>query len=760
MMKYSTIVLLIKFEDWSVFSLPNFVSNLSEPCGSSSNCKSRKAFRTGGSKVNFIKILAVTLLSLSGSNIQAQKPSKTEPQNQNDVVKVTTNLVQVDAIVTDKHGRPVTDLRPEDFELSEKGRIRQITNFSYISLTAEQSIPGETNSSQTIKRSVREGTPPLTLHAGHREQVRRAIAILIDDFGLSFESFTRLRTALEKFIEEHTLPTDFIGVIRGSGGPGSMQQFTGNRAQIIATIKRFRWYPTGRGGMSAFESLNPIDNDANGLDLRGYSNNGPMNLSSNEYFGGSLGALGFVIEGMSHFPGRKSIVLISDNLPLTHQEAQVNGGTRILDNLIRRANQFSIVISTMDARGLPKSGLTADDSQYNLAANQVDKRLRDRGIRNIVQQDPLRYIAAQTGGVFIHDTNDLADGLERIVDSEQGYYLLAYRPDDVDVSPEKARGRSYKVILRLKRPELELRTRSEFRRAILPRDDAAPERKKDDYLREALASPFVREDVRLRMTAFFSGGAEFKILLHVNANDLEFVKSSDDTYEASFDIVTLAFDDNGKVAAQLARSETLRVPSAAYEHFLRDGFVYSMSVPIKVPGAYQLRVALRDSSSERLGSDSQFVEVPDARKKQLTVSGFAVQRVDQFSGPEGTSNTNYQTGPNTPRGGPAVRRFDARDVLTYSYLIYGERRSSATGAPDLWSQIRLFRAGKEVFTGKETPVTTSQRSSGGGVVAVGTFRLEERLEPGEYFFEIIVIDKLAPVEKQLSDQWIDFELVK
>lgn len=360
----------------------------------------------------------------------------------------------------------------------------------------------------------------------------------------------------------------------------------------------------------------------------------------------------------------------------------------------------------------------------------------------------------------VHDNNDLAYGLQRIVDSEQGYYLLAYHPDDVDVSPEKARARSYKVILRLKRPELELRTRSEFRRLMLPRDGATPIKGKDDYLREALTSPFVREDVRLRMTAFFSGGAEFKILLHVNANDMEFVKSSDDTYQASFDMVAVALDDNGKIAAQLARSQSVRVTFAAYEQFLRDGFVYSVSVPIKLPGAYQLRVALRDSSSERLGSDSQIVEVPDARKKQLMVSGFAVQRVDPFIGSDGTQNTNDQTGPNALSGGPAVRQFNARDVLTYSYLIYGARRPNATGAPDLWSQIRLFRAGKEVFTGKETPVTTSQMSSGGGIVAVGTFRLGERLEPGEYFLQIIVIDKLAPAEKQLSDQWIDFEIVK
>ena len=495
--------------------------------------------------------------------------------------------------------------------------------------------------------------------------------------------------------------------------------------------------------MSAFDSFSPIDSDENGLELRGYSTNKPMNLSSKEYFGGSLGALAYVIEGMSHFPGRKSIVLISDNLPITNREAQANGVTRALDRLIQRANQASIVISTMDARGLPKAGLTADDNQYNLAANQIVSRVRNRGITNVVQQDPLQYIATQTGGVFIHDDNDLAHGLSRIVDSEQGYYLLAYRPDDAEVNPEKARAKAYKVVLRLKRPDLELRTRSEFRRALLPRDETTALAGKDDDLREALISPFARDDVRLRMTALFSGGSEFKILVHVNANDLELVKSSNDTYDGSFDLAAVAYDDNGKIAAQLARSPSLRVPSANYEQFLRDGFVYSVSLPIKLPGRYQVRLALRDRSLNRLGSDSQFVEVPDAKKKQLTVSGFAVQRVD----------------PSTT-GGPGVRRFNAGDVLTYSYLIYGERRPSATGTPDLRSQVRLFRAGQEVFTSTETAVTTSQVSSGGGIIALGTLRLGQELPPGEYFLQIIVIDKLAPAEKQVSDQWIDFEIVK
>ncbi|HJQ30907.1 MAG TPA: hypothetical protein VJ866_01935, partial [Pyrinomonadaceae bacterium] len=76
---------------------------------------------------------------------QTQRPAATQtqtpqaapsptPQDDDEVVRITTNLVQVDAVVTDREGRQVTDLTAEDFELLENGRPRQVTNFSYIKL--------------------------------------------------------------------------------------------------------------------------------------------------------------------------------------------------------------------------------------------------------------------------------------------------------------------------------------------------------------------------------------------------------------------------------------------------------------------------------------------------------------------------------------------------------------------------------------------------------------------------------------------------
>src|ERR1043165_10182016 len=190
-------------------------------------------------------ILSVFVLSLCAAWTYGQNPPEPAPTPPNDDrIVVTTNLVQVDAVVTDKNGKQITDLRPDDFELIEGGRTREIVGFSYIPLTSN--APG-TESVKPAARSQSQAVPP-KLHALRPESVRRAVAILVDDFGLSFESVARLRTALEKFVSNQTEPTDVIAVARSSDGPGAMQQFTANRAQVLATIKRLRWYPPARGG--------------------------------------------------------------------------------------------------------------------------------------------------------------------------------------------------------------------------------------------------------------------------------------------------------------------------------------------------------------------------------------------------------------------------------------------------------------------------------------------------------------------------------
>ena len=125
---------------------------------------------------------------------------------------------------------------------------------------------------------------------------------------------------------------------------------------------------------------------------------------------------------------------------------------------------------------------------------------------------------------------------------------------------------------------------------------------------DALMSPFGASEVHLRLTSFFSNEAQvgsiMRSMLHVKAADLSFSKDPDGSHRATFDVIVVAFGDNGMVVDQVARTHTIRVKDSSYERILRECFVYNVTMPIRKAGAYQLRTALRDRTSERVGSAS------------------------------------------------------------------------------------------------------------------------------------------------------------
>src|SRR5262245_6822509 len=122
------------------------------------------------------------------SNIGPPPPPQQKPQqpDDDDVVKITTNLVQVDAVVTDKSGKVVTNLKPEDLEISEDGKPQKITHLSYnVTGVAKADQPAK---SPDAAKAANRSTPnvPVPLPPLRREDVRRSIAIVIDDLGMSF----------------------------------------------------------------------------------------------------------------------------------------------------------------------------------------------------------------------------------------------------------------------------------------------------------------------------------------------------------------------------------------------------------------------------------------------------------------------------------------------------------------------------------------------------------------------------------------------
>jgi hypothetical protein len=98
--------------------------------------------------------------------------------------------------------------------------------------------------------------------------------------------------------------------------------------------------------------------------------------------------------------------------------------------------------------------------------------------------------------------------------------------------------------------------------------------------------------------------------------------------------------------------------------------------------------------------------------------------------------------------------------LQYSIIVYNARLDKATAKPQLRTQVRFFRDGALVFTGKEQPLSETSQPDLKRITVLGAVRLGGELIPGEYVLQITVTDPLADEKHRVATQWIDFEIVK
>lgn len=722
------------------------------------------------SSLAIMLMLALVAQALGQNPTPQQEPSAEDEE----VVRITTNLIQVDATVTDKDGRQVTDLRADEFEILENGQEQTITNFSYVPLApvaAKPTTPPDKNA------------PPVPPARLRPEQVQRTIALVIDDLNLSFESINYVRGALKKFVDEQVQPGDLVAIIRTGGSIGTLQQFTSDKRQLYAAIERVRWNRLGRAGLSAVAPLE-LDGGIGGQtsgdvpdSIEKTDANEELDQLREDIFStGTLGALNHIVLGLKELPGRKSIMLVSDGLTLFSRHGINQRLLAAMRRLTAVANRASVVVYTMDARGLQGLGLTAVDSvggamrsqiSDGQVVNPVEQSLLNRRLDFREAQSGLDYLAQETGGLAYRNNNDLSAGLKQILDDQQGYYLIGYRPDEKTFDPKRARFNQLKI--KVKRPGLKVRYRSGFFGVTDEQLRPAAPRERAQQLARAIASPFGSGDIGLRLTTLFANDAQngsfMRSLLHVDSRNLTFKEEADGWHKFTFDVMAVTFGDNGVVVDEVSRTHTVRVRGETHRRIMQNGFDYNLVVPIKKAGAYQLRAALRDSATERVGSASQFVEVPDIGKNRLTLSGIIVNGFDSLTmknNPGSTAAAQKAEGPNVatdPQAAPAVRIFRRGMVLEFDYVIYNARLDKATRRPQLQTQLRLFRDGQQIYAGNVLPFdagaqTDLKRLSTGGRLQLGT-----DMTPGDYVLQLVVTDRLVKGKLGTAAQWIDFQIV-
>ncbi len=707
-------------------------------------------------------IAGCCLLLLSVTVAGASQTPSPRPTPPDDVVRISTNLIQVDVSATDRNGTPVTDLRQDEIEIYENGKKQKITNFSFVSVGAP-----------AAKKPVVEtqGVPPPPPTTIREDQVRRTIALVVDDLTLSFDSAYYTRRALKKFVDEQMQDGDLVAIIRTGAGIGALQQFTSDKRILYAAIDRVKWNMNGIGGISAFTPVDPTNesllaSQADPTDTQAAATVGENieDFRASVFATGTLGALRYVVSGMRELPGRKSIIFFSQGFTL--YETDTNGmiGTgRVLDfvrRLVDVANRAAVTFYTLDPRGLVYTGPTAVDRVTSPQAINDMMSARSRSLKDT--QDGLKFLASATGGFAVVNNNDLSGGVRRVME-DQSYYLVGYDPDSDTFDP--VRRRFNKLEVKVLRKDVVVRYRSGFFNIAdrdAPRATTVTGTTRTEQLSSALVSPFAINGVTLRLNALFGSDENNKpfvrSLLHIDAADLTFEDVPDGTKKASFDVLAVSFGDNGQAIDQLGRSYTLTVKPEQLKRLNEEGFVYQFVFPVKKPGPYQYRVAIRDSSGTKVGSASQFIDVPDLKKKRLTASSILLETLtaDEW---KARSDPNAAVIPSSAATDTAIRRVRVGSVLRYGYEIYNAKLDKAK-LPKLSTRVRVFRDGKLVLDGEPKSYDLGGQTDLQHLKFVGALAIGAQMEPGDYVLQIIVIDELTGSKPKTATQFVQFEVVQ
>jgi VWFA-related protein len=728
------------------------------------------------SKVMIAGLVSIMLLNSAPAQTptQNQKP-KVEVSN-DEVVRITTSLVQSDVVVTDKNDQIITDLTLADFKIFENGKRQELKFIQFVGNNGEPRFEG----------SIDIAGHPAELESTRNvsaKDLHRVFAFVVDDLTIPFSDLNSVRTLLTDFVDNKMRDGDLVAIVRVIGGNGLLQQFTSDRRILRRAIAQI----TPRlHAYSAFNNLPSTERLSSDLTQAAAAEGAPIpdavvsggntNLdATDDGVTRSLRALSSltttseVITSMKLIPGRKSLVLLSGGLPLyepSHNQVTVGGApvtlsegqsyignvTYMLRQLTDKAGRAGVVINTLDVRGLKAS---RGVSSFNDPGNEATSSLfggasGGRGFGrtpNMGQLDNLALdtlsghfgleaLAETTGGVAAVNTDNFGAALERVM-TRSSYYIIAYTPT------EAFDGKFHKLEVKVNRPGAKVFTRQGY---VATADAPVKALTNEQLIVRAAMAPLARRDVNVAGRLLYRFTSENRAAIDINllidANDLDFKVDPNGRRQATFDVVAFVVNSLGKSEDGFSQTVNVDFAPEEYQRAVINGISFTGHAELPA-GAYQLRAVVRESETGRLGTVSQYLEIPDLSKKRLTMSSIFLYSVDLSAGSKAT-----------PVPLTALRKLQRNLDLRYAAVIYNTKIEG--GKPQLRYQLIISHDKRILLQETEQPVGGPVQE--GQMAKVGQFSLA-KVPAGRYVLTLVVTDPLAYKKDRTIVRSIDFDLI-
>jgi len=531
-------------------------------------------------------------------------------------------MVVVDVVVTDKQGKPITGLRPEDFVVEENGKTQKISTFA---------TPGEnTAAGQPLPPGIYSNRPQ------YRSPGGPVTAMLLDALNTPYSDQGYARRQMLSFVQQQYKPGQRMGVFSLTGSLNVLQDFTSDPDILYAALQRYKPEPQkfAAGGpqtsaaageattgstVAAMSAATPPAHVADASGPRGTGAGTSMAIAEAAVaaFAGAqvfydenrravmtldaLNSLGRILGGL---PGRKNIIWVTGNLPFSLvPENRTMTDTELEETLpsldTRRVGQHaagSLAATFRQAHADEIRELAARLATAQVAIYPVDAR----GLSISTAQDSqetMREMARETGGRAYVNQNEIKVGVERAFEDTSAAYTLGYYPEN-----KKYDGKYRQIKVKVKRDGVDVQNRRGYM-AIDPTQTKGynPSQEVASALSDAAPSTLVAFSARVQppsanKAAKDKVGVDFLV-------DASTLSTEDASGGKKLNVAFYAavYSPAGKMLSNRSMKVDQAFDANTYQQLLQHGLLLHMDLDPQ-QGTNQVHLAVQDVRTGLVGS--------------------------------------------------------------------------------------------------------------------------------------------------------------
>jgi VWFA-related protein len=521
---------------------------------------------------------------------------------------IDVRVVNVEAVVTDRAGNRVNDLRPGDFRLKVDGKEVPVAFFTEVR-DGKSAAAGETAAAPAGPGGVGPG-----------DAVGTSYLMFIDDYFSTAVQRNHVLEALKKDLARLG-PADRMAVVAFDGARlARLSGWSGSAAELGRVLDQAMARPAR--GLDRAAELRSFLESASFSDqvldqgprdpLRDRVSNAGLSLQQRAYGGtlmvqvdAAVSAVVSAMRGAGAPRGRKVLLLLAGGWPFSVQSyllgadpgtpsQELPSGEAMMRPLTSTANLLGFTIYPVDVPGI---GTGAADAS-SIGAQREGSNLREQEI-----EGSLSFIAAETGGrALLNSGRDAA--FTTVAADLRSYYWLGFTPT------WERNDHRHKIEVNVLRPDLSVRARNSFL-------DLSPKAELSMKMESALLLGTLPDAVpmpmRLGTPVRSKGETEIPITLGLPVNGLT-MAIVDGQYRAHVELRVAVVDENGN------RSEVPVIPIdlASSKSPKPGGFVrYDTKLKLhgKASKARNLVVAVYDPMSTMIATaEADIPEAPAAAK--------------------------------------------------------------------------------------------------------------------------------------------------